>query len=142
MPGRALTVLQIINAALKEIGIIQASVKAATTSANKNVVQILALMQATADEMLLDQPYENTLGDGYWLVEPSTGQHYAYVQADTNLVLFDDRVFIDNLKARFLSANGLEYGESMRDYAMRLNKLAVRANRRVLDLDEGGGRIQ
>jgi hypothetical protein len=46
------------------------------------------------------------------------------------------------LKYRFLKAKGLEFGEEMRDFLTRLNKLGARANARVLDLDNDMGRVQ
>ncbi len=55
---------------------------------------------------------------------------------------FDARLAIDGLKYRFLQAKGLEFGEQMRDFINRLNKLASRANGRVIDLYEDGGRVQ
>ena len=41
-----------------------------------------------------------------------------------------------------LQAKGLEFGEQMRDFTTRMNKLAVRANNRVLDLDCDEGRAR
>jgi hypothetical protein len=54
---------------------------------------------------------------------------------DSDLILIDGRLMIAGLKYRFMKAKGLEYGEEMRDFVTRMNKLAVRVNARVLDLD-------
>ena len=43
---------------------------------------------------------------------------------------------------RFLKAKGLEFGEEMRDFSTWQNKLAARANKRVLDLDTEPSAIQ
>jgi len=48
---------------------------------------------------------------------------------------------IDGLKYRFNKTKGLEYGEEMRDFVVRMNKLAVRSNPAVIDLFEDDGRI-
>jgi hypothetical protein len=50
-------------------------------------------------------------------------------------------VAVTGLKFKFLQAKGLEFGEQMRDFTTRLNKIAVRSNNRVLDLDVDEGRI-
>ena len=60
---------------------------------------------------------------------------------DTDLILFDGRLAIDGLKYRFLKAKGLEFGEELRDYTARMNKLAGRVNARVIDLEADEGRI-
>jgi hypothetical protein len=64
--------------------------------------------------------------------------------ADTDQILFDGRLAVAGLKFRFLAAKGLEFGEPLRDFSTRLNKLAGRANKRLLDLysEIDGGVIQ
>jgi hypothetical protein len=102
---------------------------------------MLALLQAVADEVLIEDPYRVTLGDGVWVTN-NAGTPIPKPTADSDIVLFDGRLCINGLKYRFLAAKGLEYGEAMRDFTARMNKLAARANGRVLDLDEEAERVQ
>ena len=124
----------IVSQASLEIGITLRPVSAVTGSLDQDIVQMASLMQAVADELLLEQPYRDTLGDGVWVTD-SAGVPKRYPTADTDIVLFDTRLAIDGLKWRFLAAKGLEFAEQMRDFVSRLNKLAGRVNGRVLDLD-------
>jgi hypothetical protein len=57
------------------------------------------------------------------------------------LILFDSRLAIDGLKFRFLKAKGLEFGEELRDFSNRLNRLAARTNAAVIDLYLDQGRV-
>ena len=66
--------------------------------------------------------------------------HKARPTADTDRVLFDARLAVAGIKYRFLQAKGLEFGEQMRDFLTRMNKIATRANNRVIDLDLDWGR--
>lgn len=134
-----ITVLQAVSDASLEIGIRQTPVSQAMGSRDEDVAQLVALLTAVADEVLLEEPYQDLLGDGYWIAD-STGKTFTRPQADTDRILFDGRVAINGLKYRFLQAKGLEFGEQMRDFLTRLNKLAVRHNDRVLDLDNDWGR--
>ena len=97
-----------------------------------------ALIQNVADELLLDPPYRDALGDGNWLYDPGLLIRKARPTQDTDIVLFDPRLAVSGLKYRFLKAKGLEYGEEQRDFIARLNKLAGR-NAPVLDLNCGLG---
>lgn len=139
MPKLA-TVVQLVSSASMEIGIAQSPVSQVSGSGDEGIVQMGALLSAVADELLMEEPYRTTLGDGNWAADPATGEVKPYPTTDTDLVLFDPRLAIDGLKFRFLAAKGLEFGEAMRDFTTRLNKLAGRANGRVLDLDVEGGR--
>ena len=80
------------------------------------------------------------MGDGHWLVNKD-GKFLTRPSSDDDRLLFDARVAVNGLKYRFLQAKGLEFGEAMRDFVVRLNKLAVRANNRVLDLNLDDGRF-
>lgn len=129
-----ITVKQAVNQASKELGITQFDISQAIGSADQDVSQMVALLSAVADEVLDDQPYEDTLGDGYWLVSQD-GTRQRQPTADTDLILFDGRLAVNGLKFRFNKAKGLEFGEELRDFSARMNSLASKANARVLDLD-------
>lgn len=133
------SVNRVISQAQMELGIAQAPVSTVATSLDEDVVQMLALMQAVADDVLLEEPYKVTLGDGYWVADAG-GNPKDQPSTDTDVVLFDGRLAVDGLKYRFLKAKGMEFGEEMRDYVARMNKLAGRSNARVLDLDTDEGR--
>jgi hypothetical protein len=62
------------------------------------------------------------------------------IVSDSDVIQFDGRLAVQGLKWRFLQAKGLEFGESLRDFTSRMNKLAARSNARVLDLDIDGSR--
>lgn len=142
--ARLLSVIEAVSQASMEIGITQAPVTQAIGSADEDVAQMVALLTAVADEVLDEEPYEETLGDGMWLVNSTTGATSDRPQSDSDQILFDGRLAVNGLKFRFLQSKGLEFGESLRDFATRINKLAARANSRALDLyDEAdGGRMQ
>jgi hypothetical protein len=101
---------------------------------------MVALLSAVADELLLENPYRTAIGDGKWLLAVN-GDPLDRPSADSDLILFDGRLAVNGLKYRFLAAKGLEFGEQMRDFSSRLNKLAAAANNRVLDLDADAGRV-
>jgi hypothetical protein len=124
----------IIDQAQKEIGITQKSITTVTNTLDQDISQMLALLIAVADEVLLEEPYRTTLGDEAWVTDKD-GTPKLIPTTDSDLVLIDGRLMIAGLKYRFMKAKGLEYGEEMRDFAVRMNKLAVRVNARVLDLD-------
>jgi hypothetical protein len=130
---------QVVSDAQMELGIAQSPVSSVVGSLDQDVAQMLALMSAVADDVLLEEPYKVTLGDGYW-VSDQNGQPKPKPTTDTDLILFDGRLAIDGLKYRFLKSKGLEFGEEMRDYTARMNKLAGRVNARVIDLDTDEGR--
>jgi hypothetical protein len=142
--ARLISVAKAVSDASLEIGIVQAPVLQAVGSRDQDVAQMVALLSAVADEVLDADPYEQRLGDGMWLRTPATNALSDQPTADDQEILFDGRLAIAGLKFRFLQAKGLEYGEQLRDFTMRLNKLATRANRKVLDLydESDGGRVQ
>jgi hypothetical protein len=124
----------IIDQAQKEIGITQKSITTVTNTLDQDISQMLALLIAVADEVLLEEPYRTTLGDEAWVTDKD-GVPKLVPTTDSDLILIDGRLMIAGLKYRFMKAKGLEYGEEMRDFVTRMNKLAVRVNARVLDLD-------
>ena len=136
-----LTVLDIVSQAAMEIGIAQNRVSTVTTTQDQDIVQMRSLLHAVAAEVLSEEPYLSTLGDQYW-IEGSDGELKADFTADDDVVLFDGRLAIQGAKWCFLHGKGLEFGEAMRDFSSRINKLAARANARVLDLDTDWGRVQ
>ena len=139
--ARLYTILQVVSDVSMELGTTQIPVVQALGSTDQDVAQITALMQNVADELLLDPPYRDALGDGNWIYDPGLLIRKARPTADTDIVLFDPRLAVDGLKYRFLKAKGLEYGEEQRDFIARLNKLAGR-NAPVIDLNVDEGRVQ
>jgi len=137
-----ITVKDCISQASMEIGIAQRPVATAVGSNDQDINQMLALLSVVADEVLLEQPYCDTLGDGIWLYANDDVIEKTLPTADDDLILFDARLAVNGLKYRFLKAKGLEFGEEMRDFLSRLNKLGARANARVLDLNLDMGREQ
>ena len=135
-----ISVVQAVSDASMEIGIRQTPLAQALGSADVDVVQMTALLSAVADDVLMDEHYQDLLGDGHWLVNKD-GKFLTRPSSDDDRLLFDARVAVNGLKYRFLQAKGLEFGEAMRDFVVRLNKLAVRANNRVLDLNLDDGRF-
>jgi len=134
-----ISVLQAVNDASMEIGIRQTMLTQAMGSRDEDVAQMTALLTSVADDVLLEEPYQSFLGDGHWL-QSAAGVPLTRPKEDTDVILFDARVCVCGLKYKFLQAKGLEYGEQLRGFTTRLNKLAVRANDRVLDLDLDVGR--
>jgi hypothetical protein len=137
-----LTVVQAVSQASLEIGITQQPVNAAIGSPDQDITQMVALLSAVADEVTDEEPYRGVLGDGYWLLDKDGATKKAVPTADDDKILFDARLAIAGLKFRFLQAKGLEYGEPARDFTVRMNKLAGRANTEVVDLFTDEGRIQ
>lgn len=133
------TVNQVVSDAQLELGVAQRPIASVVTSLDEDVAQMLALLSTVADDVLLEEPYKISLGDGFW-VSDKDGTPKARPTTDTDLILFDGRLAVDGLKYRFLKAKGLEFGEELRDYTSRMNKLAGRINARVLDLDLDEGR--
>jgi hypothetical protein len=133
-----ITIKDAISQASLEIGITQREISTAVATNDQDIAQMLALLSLVASEVMSEEPYRATLGDGIWCFAAS-GQPKQKPTADDDLIGFDGRLAIDGLKYRFLKAKGLEFGEEMRDFLSRLNKLGVRANGRVLDLDEASG---
>ena len=134
-----LTVLDAVSAASMELGIAQQRLQLAVSSLDQDVRQMVALLSAVADEVLLEEPYRVSLGDGNWLSDKNGPK--AVPTDDSDRILFDGRLAINGLKFRFLKSKGLEFGEDMRDFTSRLNKLASRTNARVIDLNIDEGRV-
>jgi hypothetical protein len=129
----------VISAAQMELGITQRPVSSVTNTLDQDISQMLALMNTVADDILLEEPYTTTLGDGVWCTDKD-GIAKFQPTTDTDICLIDGRLMVNGLKYRFLKAKGLEFGEEMRDYTNRMNKLAGKINGRVLDLDVDEGR--
>jgi len=138
---RLLTVVDAVSDASLEIGIVQHPVTNVVGTGDQDIAQMAALMQNVADELLIDPPYRDQLGDGNWLIDAGQQVFKARPTQDTDIILFDPRLMVDGMKYRFLKAKGLEYGEEQRDFISRLNKLAGR-NAPVIDLNDDMGRIQ
>jgi len=132
--SRLASVKEVVTQASLEIGITQTPVSQVFGSKDQDVVQMGALINAVADEVLLEEPYRITLGDDAWVLS-AAGDPKLFATVDTDTILFDARLAIDGLKYHFLQAKGLEFGEQYRAFSTRLNKLAGRVNARVLDLD-------
>jgi hypothetical protein len=135
------TIVDVVSDASLEIGIVQRPVTNVVDTSDQDIAQMAALLQNVADELLIDPPYRDQLGDGNWLIDAGMGVRKSRPTADNDVVLFDARLAVDGLKYRFLKAKGLEYGEEQRDFISRLNKIAGR-NAPVIDLNADPGRIQ
>jgi hypothetical protein len=134
--AKLFTLLDTVSQAALEIGISQTRVGTVVGSNDQDIVQMRSLLHAVAAEVLTDEPYQTTLGDEVW-ISSATGEPQDRFIADDDVILFDGRLAVQGLKWRFLKGKGLEFGEEMRDFTARLNKLSGRVNGRVLDLDEG-----
>jgi hypothetical protein len=133
--ARLATVKEIVSQASMEVGITQRAVNQAVNALDQDIAQMVGLLSAVARELLLDEPYETTLGDGVWLADRNGKPIVGVPDADDNVVLFDADLATLGLKWRFRHAKGLEFGEDLRDFSSRLNKLANRVNGKVIDLD-------
>lgn len=129
-----------VSQASLEIGITQTAVQHVFGSKDQDINQMAALLSAVADEVLINEPYKYTLGDQVWVTDVD-GNPKIYPSQDTDIIQFDSRLLIDGIKYRFLKAKGLEYGEEMRDFTERMNRLAGRQNARVLDLNDEESRV-
>lgn len=136
------TVIAAVDQASREVGIAQFPIGQAVGSSDQDISQMTALLSAVADELLLDEPYETVIGDGYWLLDATTGERKKKPTKDDDIVLFDARLTVNGLKFRFLKAKGLEFGEELRDFTTTLNKLAAKANNQVVDLYNDWSPIQ
>ena len=139
--AKLLTVVDAVSDASMEIGIVQRPVGNVVGTADQDIAQMTALLQNVADELLLDPPYRDQLGDGNWLIDAGGVVKKSRPTSDDDVILFDPRLAVNGLKYRFLKAKGLEYGEEQKDFITRLNKIAGR-NAPVLDLNNDIGRIQ
>jgi hypothetical protein len=139
--ARLLTIVDAVSDASLEIGIVQRPVSNVVGTADQDIAQMAALLQNVADELLIDPPYRDQLGDGNWLMDSGGTVRKSRPTSDSDIILFDPRLAVDGLKYRFLKAKGLEYGEEQRDFIARLNKIAGR-NAPVIDLNDDPGRAQ
>jgi hypothetical protein len=139
--ARLLTIVDAVSDASLEIGIVQRPVSNVVGTADQDIAQMAALLQNVADELLIDPPYRDQLGDGNWLMDSGGTVRKSRPTSDSDIILFDPRLAVDGLKYRFLKAKGLEYGEEQRDFIARLNKIAGR-NAPVIDLNDDPGRVQ
>ena len=129
------SVKDVVNQAALELGTTQQPISIVFSSSDQDIIQMGALINAVADEVLLEEPYRVTLGDQVWVTDAS-GNPKIFATQDTDLIRFDARLAIDGVKYRFMQAKGLEFAEQLREYTVRLNKLAARINGKVLDLDD------
>ena len=90
------TVQSAVNQALLEIGITQFPISQAVGSPDQDIAQSVALLSAVADEVLSDEPYSSTLGDGNWLLSVVDGP-VDVPSADTDIILFDGRLAVQGL---------------------------------------------
>jgi hypothetical protein len=135
-----MTVKQIVSQASLEVGIALTPIGGSIAGTrDQDIIQMASLLSAVADEVLLEEPYRVTLGDGMWMVD-TNGVPKSPPPTDDDIILFDSRLAIVGLKFKFLAAKGLEFGEQMRDFTSRINKLAGMVNGRVIDLDVDTGR--
>lgn len=139
--ARLATVQEIVSQASLEIGISQRPVSKVFGSLDQDVIQMGALVNTVADEVMLEEPYRYTLGDEVWVTDEQ-GNPKLFATVDSDIVQFDARLAINGLKYHFLQAKGMEFAEQARSFTVRMNKLAGRINSAVLDLDDSeGGRI-
>jgi hypothetical protein len=65
-PHEAFVPERVVGAAQIEVGIAQVYPSTVKNSLDQDVIQIAALLSDVADEVLLEEPYRTTLGDGVW----------------------------------------------------------------------------
>src|SRR5262245_54800129 len=128
-----------VSQASQELGITRKPISTINAQ-DQDIAQMVALMSAVADELLLEEPFKSIYGDDVWCND-ANGNPKTVPTADDDVILFDARLMIDGLKYRFNKAKGLEFGEEMRDFINRMNKIAVRNLSKVIDLDADEGRI-
>lgn len=138
--ARLLSLRDIVSKAAMEIGITQSPITQAIGARDQDVIQMMALLSAVADDLLDEEPYSLQLGDGMWIEYPD-GTRGDEFTTDGDLILFDGRLAVMGVKFRFKREKGFEYGEDMRDFLTRQQKLAHRMNAKVIDVDEDAGRI-
>ena len=107
---RLLTIIDAVSDASLEIGLVQRPVANVIGTADQDIAQMAALLQNVADELLIDPPYRDELGDGNWLIDSGEQVRKSRPTADNDIILFDGRLTVDGLKYRFLKSKGLEYG--------------------------------
>ena len=106
-----LTVLQAVNDAAMEIGIAQRPANQAMGSSDEDISQMASLLTAVADELLLEEPYQDLLGDGNWWVRLAARESLAMMGSEVWPLLMrrlshEDR-FIRNGAAEVLQNLGV-----------------------------------
>jgi hypothetical protein len=129
----------IVSYCSMELGMSQAPIATVTGSLDQDISQMMALLSSVADEVMLEEPYRTLLGDDIWVTDVN-GNPKDSATTDTDVILFDRRLAVDGLKYVFLQAKGLEFGEQLRSFINRMNRLAVRSAAIVVDLDIDEGR--
>ena len=132
--SKLFTLREVVGQAQIEVGIAQVPPDAVVGSRDQDIAQMYSLLSAVADEVLLEEPYKTTLGDGVWCASAAGIPRPLGPTADSDVILFDGRLAVTGLKYRFRSAKGLEFAEDLRDFNTRLSKAAV-PDSRILDLD-------
>ena len=138
--SKLFTLREVVGQAQIEVGIAQVLPGTVVGSLDQDIAQMYSLLSAVADEVLLEEPYKTTLGDGVWCASAAGTPRPLGPAADSDVILFDGRLAITGLKYRFRSAKGLEFAEDLRDFNTRMGKLAV-PDARILDLDAESGRM-
>jgi hypothetical protein len=133
------TARDIVSDCSMELGMSQQPVSTVTGTLDQDISQMMSLLSAVADEVMLEEPYRSYLGDEIWVTDVN-GNPKSRPDTDTDVILFDRRLAIDGLKYVYLQAKGLEFGEQLRSFVNRMNRLATRAAAIVVDLDCDEGR--
>jgi len=97
--GQLITVKDCISQASMEIGIAQKPITTAVGTLDQDIAQMLALLSVVADEVLLEQPYCDTLGDGIWLYANDDVIEKTLPTADDDLILFDARLAVNERRS-------------------------------------------
>src|SRR6478736_445612 len=113
--AQLITARDALSQAQMELGITQKPISTVTNTLDQDISQMLALMAAVADEILLEPAYKTLLGDDVWCTDKD-GKPKLWPTTDTDIILIDGRLMIDGLKYRFLKTKGMEFGEEMRDF--------------------------
>ena len=95
------TILQVVSDVSLELGTTQLPVTQAVGSSDQDVAQMVALMANVADELLLDPPYRDALGDGNWIYDTGNLVRKSRLTQDTDVVLFDQRLAVDGYRRTF-----------------------------------------
>lgn len=138
--SKLFTLKEVVGQAQIEVGIAQVLPDTVVGSRDQDIAQMYSLLSAVADEVLLEDPYKVTLGDGVWCQSATGTPRPLGPTADSDVILFDGRLAVTGLKYRFRSAKGLEFAEDLRDFNTRMSKLAV-PTARILDLDADAERM-